>query len=205
MNNQPSPLPHDLPVDPDLALLESYLDGELSSAELQSLQQRLAADVDLSSALSRLSEDFTVRQAVWTSLEGTPSESIALSRQVVQSIRRAGFWERSRNYVRAGIAVAACLMCFSAGWIGRGSSASAMTPDRTPGNPPTLVAGSSTDVSATPFLYQVALTDEAGNITAIQKFDTLEDAKAFAAELSKWQAEQAQAQYGQAVLMQSGL
>lgn len=53
MNHHPHPSSDDLPVDPDLALLESYLDGELSSAQLQSLQQRLAADADLSSALAR--------------------------------------------------------------------------------------------------------------------------------------------------------
>ncbi|QOV88836.1 anti-sigma factor [Humisphaera borealis] len=202
MNHHPHPSSDDLPVDPDLALLESYLDGELSSAQLQSLQQRLAADADLSSALARLSEDFTVRQAVWTSLEGSVAESRTVSRQVVRSIRRAGFWERSRNYVRAGIAVAACLVCFSAGWIGRGSTATAaMTPGQSPDGAKAIAEGG----SAAPFLYQVALTDEAGNITAIQKFDTLEDAKAFAAELSKWEAEQAQAKYGQTVLMQSGL
>lgn len=194
MNNPNDPSPRDLPVDPDLALLESYLDGELSSAELQSLQQRLAHDGELSSALSRLSEDFTVRQAVWTSLEGTPAETATLSRQVIRSVRRAGFWERSRSYVRAGVAIAACLVCFTAGWVGRGTATAA--------TPPSAVPVSPTLADATPLVYQVALTDEAGNITAIQKFDTLEDAQAFAAEVSKWQSEQAQAKYGQAVLMQ---
>src|SRR5437879_11607046 len=41
------------PLDPDLALLESYLDGELTSGELQSLQGRLSGDPELSAALSR--------------------------------------------------------------------------------------------------------------------------------------------------------
>ncbi len=195
MTRPNNPSSHEVPIDPDLALLESYLDGELSSAELQSLQSRLSSDGELSSALSRLSEDFTVRQAVWTSLEGSAEESDALSKQVVRSIRRAGFWERSRNYVRAGVAVAACLMCFTAGWIGRGSTATAAT---NPETPPTTIAEA-------PLVFQVALTDTEGNIQAVQKFDTLEAAKEFAAELSKWEAEQAQRQMGQAVLMQQGL
>jgi len=63
------------PLDPDLALLESYLDGELTSAELQSLQGRLSGDPELSAALSRLSSDYTVRQEVWTSLEANNAES----------------------------------------------------------------------------------------------------------------------------------
>jgi len=197
-----TPSSHDTPVDPDLALLESYLDGELSSVELQALQQRLQGDNELSSALARLSEDFTVRQAVWTSLEGTPAESAALSRQVVRSIRRAGFWERSRNYVRAGVAVAACLICFVAGWVGRGTTATAAVPD---GPAASGNEVSNPIASEPPFVYQVALTDDEGNIAAIQKFDSLDDAKAFAADLGKWQAEQAQFEAGQAVLMQSGL
>lgn len=196
--NRPNPsLSHDAPVDPDLALLESYLDGELSSAELQSLQQRLSGDTELSAALSRLSDDFATRQAVWTSLEGTPAESAALSRQVVRSIRRAGFWERSRHYVRAGIAVAACLICFTAGWIGRGTTATAA---EKPHVQPAPLAE-----AHAPLVFQVALTDAEGNIQAIQKFETLEAAQEFAAELSKWEAEQAQRQFGHALLMQSGL
>lgn len=200
MNDPQNSSSPELSVDPDLALLESYLDGELSSVELGSLQQRLSTDPELSAALARMSEDFAVRQAVWTSLEGSVLESQAVSRQVVKSIRRAGFWERSRMFVRAGVAVAACLICFAAGWVGRGSTATAALPDATPTDS-TAVAKAE---AVQPLLYQVALTDEAGNITAIQKFDTLEDANAFAAELSRWQAEQAQAQYGQ-VLLQSGL
>lgn len=202
MDKRHTPSSHDIPVDPDLALLESYLDGELSSVELQSLQQRLHADHELSAALARLSQDFTVRQAVWTSLEGTPAESESLSRQVVRSIRRAGFWERSRNYVRAGVAVAACLICFAAGWVGRGTTATASVP--ADGQAAPEVAADLTAANP-PFVYQVALTDDEGNITAIQKFDTLDDAKAFAADLGKWQAEQAQLQAAQSVLMQSGL
>lgn len=178
------------PVDPDLALLEAYLDNELSSAQVQSLQARLQTDSDLSAALSRLSSDFTVRQAVWSSLEGTPSEVNRMGRRVTSALRRNSLWERSKNAVRVGLAVAACLICFVAGWIGRGQSAVATTP-KAPVEEPAL--------------YQVAITDEQGNITAVQKFDKLDDAKAFAADVGKWQAEQAALQNGQPQVTRSPL
>ena len=41
-----------------------------------------------------------------------------------------------------------------------------------------------------PYVYQVALTDDKGNIMAVQQFDKLEDAKAFAADVGRWQAQQ---------------
>ena len=46
----------------------------------------------------------------------------------------------------------------------------------------------------------VALTDEAGNITAVQKFDKLEDAREFAAEVGRWQARHQQIQNGNVVM-----
>jgi hypothetical protein len=166
------------PLDPDLALLESYLDGELTSAELQSLQGRLSGDPELSAALSRLSSDYTVRQAVWTSLEANNAECDRMARKVKRAVRRASLWDRSKNAVRVGAAVAACLVCFVAGWIGRGTATAKPVDGRERTN---LVEQG---------IYEVALTDEQGNITAVQKFDRLEDAKAFAADVGKWQAEQ---------------
>ena len=180
-------------IDPDLALLESYLDGELTSGELSTLQQRLRADNELSGALSRLSTDYTTRQAVWSSLEGSNVSAEKMARVVVKSIHRASFVQRAASYLRWGSAVAACLVCFTAGWIGRGSNATASVP----GGPPAA--------SESQLVYQVALTDDQGNITAVQKFDTAEDAQAFAADLGKWQARQNQLQNGQAVLTSSGL
>jgi hypothetical protein len=187
MNDSRDGLP---PVDPDLALLESYLDNELSSAQVQSLQGRLQTDPVLSAALSRLSADFTVRQAVWSSLEGTPGEVNRMGQRVGAALRRRSLWERSKNAVRVGVAVAACLVCFLAGWIGRGQSAVATTPKA---------------AIEEPALYQVAITDEQGNITAVQKFDKLDDAKAFAADVGKWQAEQAAMQNGQPQVTRSPL
>jgi len=102
-----------------------------------------------------------------------------MARNVKRAVRRASLWDRSKNGIRVGAAVAACLVCFVAGWIGRGSGtpgANAIRPDRA-----TFVEQG---------IYEVALTDEQGIITAVQKFDRLEDAKAFAADVAKSQAEQ---------------
>ena len=205
---RPSPCdPPDHPVDPDLALLEAYLDGELTSAELQALQQRLHADAELSDALGRLSSEYTVRQAVFTSLEGTNAESEQMARAVARSVRQATFWERVRHYVRAGAVAAACVICFAAGWAGRGSAAIASGPvGAGSGRPDLGLATRSAPAAERPLLYQVALTDEQGNITAVEKFDSLDEARNFAADVVKWQAQQADpAQGEQPVLMRSGL
>jgi hypothetical protein len=179
------------PVDPDLALLESYLDGELASPALAALQARLGSDDDLSAALGRLSADYDVRRAVWTSLEGGNADADRAARRASAAVRRAGLWARSRRAVRVGGAVAACAACFLAGWVGRGSAATAA--GTTPPRPPE------------PLAYQVILTDEQGNATAVQKFDDLAEAQAFAADVGKWQARQAQLQNGQPVLTTTGL
>jgi hypothetical protein len=52
-------------------------------------------------------------------------------------------------------------------------------------------------------IYQVALTDEDGNITAVQKFDTLEKAQSFAAEVTRWQARHEQIQNGRVLVKTS--
>ena len=59
-----------------------------------------------------------------------------------------------------------------------------------------------------PYVYQVALTDEAGNITAVQKFDSLDEARNFAADVGRWQAHQQELQQnrqGPPVVRSSGL
>ena len=184
-------------VDPDLALLEAYLDGELSAGEARVLENRLEDDAELSAALSRLSAEYAARRAVWTGLEGTPAEvnrvAWGLSRAVLAT-SKASVWRRSRRLVGWASAAAACVVCFSAGWVGRGNAVTAAAT-----NSPKPAA------AAAPLVYQVALTDEEGNITAIQKFDKLEDAQAFAADLGRWQARQQQLQSGQAILTTTGL
>jgi anti-sigma factor RsiW len=168
--------------DPDFELLGSYLDGELSAAEALRVEQRLLAEPELAAALGRMNAEFEIRHAAYKSLEPDARAVDALASSVGRQVRRM---ERSHRRLfqigRLAGALAACVaISFAAGWIGRGYAAGAAARK----GPPTAT-------TEEPYVYQVALTDDKGNITAVQKFDKLEDAKAFAADVGRWQAEQA--------------
>lgn len=183
-------------VDPDLALLEGYLDGELTPAERSMVERRLAAEPEFSDALSRLSAEYAIRRAVWTAYEGTPAQAARVAGRVQRAVQARSLWSLHRRWVGWASAAAACFVCFAAGWVGRGTSATAAPPQ---------VAQPAYPVLTAPVVYQVAITDEEGNITAVQKFESLQDAQAFAADLSRWQARQVQLENGQPVLVTSGL
>ena len=182
-------------MDPDLALLEANLDGELSPDDRQRLLARLNAEPELSAALARISLEYGTRQAAWTQWEGTAAETERSVWRFERSIRPRRASRGSRRLLGWASAAAACLVCFAAGWMGRGSVATASPPTTQPAATP----------ARAPLVYQVALTDESGNIAAVQKFDTLDDAQAFAADVGRWQARQAQIQNGLPIVMSSGL
>ena len=168
-------------IDPDFELLENYLDGELSPAEVLRVERRLAAEPELAAALGRMGAEFEVRRAAYRSLEPDDRAADALASAVGRQVRRADralSHGRVFRFGRLAGAVAACVaISFSAGWVGRGVAAR---------------ASSKSVISAPkeePYVYQVALTDDQGNITAVQQFDKLEDAKAFAADVGRWQAQ----------------
>src|SRR5918993_2471097 len=84
LGTQPDPVP-----DPDFELLENYLDGELTPAEVQRLEHRLVLEPDLSAALGRLSAEHAVRRAVWESMEPGEAAARSLAAAVGASARRA--------------------------------------------------------------------------------------------------------------------
>jgi len=187
-----------LGIDPDFDLLQNYLDGELTSAEVLRVERRLASEPELAAALGRMSAEFEVRRAAYQSLEPDARDADALAMAVGRRARRAERETSHRrvfHFGRLAGAMAACVaVSFAAGWIGRGVAAGASS------KPPQVVSGPKGE----PYVYQVALTDEQGNITAVQQFDKLEDAKAFAADVGRWQAQQQVKQSG-AIVMSSGL
>jgi hypothetical protein len=213
---QPDPVP-----DPDFELLENYLDGELTPAEVQRLEHRLVLEPELSAALGRMSAEHAVRQAVWQSMEPGDAAARSLAAAVGASARRSNLRRLVLKFARVSGAVAACVVLFLAGFgVGRGKAA----PDNsTPGDGIPVRSSSATRPSASAdpagyfyvagaathprpltsaaagepaAVFQVALTDEAGNITAVQKFDNLKEAQNFAAEVELWQARQQQIQSG---------
>jgi hypothetical protein len=97
-----------------------------------------------------------------------------------------------RRFFRAarGPAVAAaCLVFFLAGWFVRGQAVAG-----SPGvKSPLAVTEAGSDGA------QVALTDEDGNIVAVQKFPGIDQARQFAEDLTRWRAKHQQAQKGRVV------
>jgi anti-sigma factor RsiW len=172
--------------DPDFELLEAYLDNELTETELGRLRERLASEPELAEALARMSVEYSLRRAVWQAMEPSGAGGARLADDCSRSARRIDLRRRRFKVWRLTGAAAACLMIgFLAGWIGRGNtvSAASTTDKSTP-------AQSRPAEPAHSNAYQVALTDEAGNITAVQKFDSLEAARNFAADVGRWQARQ---------------
>jgi anti-sigma factor RsiW len=213
------------PLDPDFELLMGYIDEELTAAEVARLEERLRQEPELAGALGRMSAEHAVRQAVWRSLEPAQPEALSLAEGVSRSARRADWHRRLSRLSRVAVAAAACVaLGFLAGWVGRGSAvARAVTDVNEPTAAPRTVVASRTDhpepryaskdagnvasnaAAAEPFVYQVALTDDDGNITAVQKFNNLEEARNFAADVGRWQARQQQIQEGHPVVTSSGL
>jgi anti-sigma factor RsiW len=214
------------PLDPDFELLMSYVDGELTAAEAGRLEERLRGEPELADALGRMSAEHAVRQAVWRSLEPGQPEALSLAAGVTRSARRADWHRRFSRLSRVAVAAAACVaLGFLAGWVGRGSAvARAVTSVEEASTTRPAVArrveraeprfaakgaaktgGGGAAAAAEPFVYQVALTDDDGNITAVQKFDNLDDARNFAADVGRWQARQQQIQEGHPVMTSSGL
>jgi len=186
--------PEPVGIDPDFELLENYLDGELSPAEVLRVERRLAAEPELAAALGRMNAEYEVRQAAYRSLEPDARAADALASAVGRQVRRTDRTASHRRVFRFGRlagALAACVaISFSAGWVGRGFAAT---------NKQTKIL----PLKGEPYVYQVALTDDHGNITAVQQFDKLEEAQAFAADVGRWQAQQ-QVKQATSIVMSSG-
>ena len=192
--------------DPDFALLESYLDGELSPGEIADLDRRLRGEPELAGALGRMSAEYAVRRAVWASLEPGKSEATRVARGAGISARQLDRRRQLGKLSRLAGAAAACIAVgFLAGWVGRGNTAARADTGRQVATTGGAASAPAPQTPAEPYVYQVALTDEAGNITAVQKFDNLEDARNFAADVGRWQARQQQVEQGQTVMTSSGL
>ena len=160
--------------DEEIETLESYLDGALAPDETQRLCRRLEDEPELREAMEGLRAERAARQAAWRSFEPGPATAASFSSRTVASVVRQDRLARATRLARRITAVAACLvLAFAGGWVARGRVSS---------------IGAVTDVAAGPGAYQVALTDERGNIIAVQRFTDAEQAKAFAEDVGRWQS-----------------
>jgi anti-sigma factor RsiW len=178
----------------DQQLLDEYLDGQLTPADAQRLTRRLALETELAGELSALRAARAVRQNVFESLAPQPESAEAFSRRVVSAVRRQSLRSRLGGMGRIGAGIAACIAIgFAAGWMGRGhgGASSPMAQVDSGGNRHAIVVSNSTTDRA-PVQnaqltgpYQVSLTDPDGKVLAVQKFDRIEDANAFADSMAR--------------------
>jgi anti-sigma factor RsiW len=170
--------------DNDIELLDSWLDGAISFSEASPLRQRLAEESDLAAAMQDLRGERALRQAAFASL--LPDEDdTGLPERLLSGVRIAAARSQTRRRMLgfAAMAAAACLLLgFGAGRAMLHGPSVAVNPNPAPHQ--AVVHGPQVETVVT---YQVSLTDESGHVTAVQSFDSLEHARAFAADVGSWQ------------------
>lgn len=175
----------------DFELLEEYLDEALGDSARRDLDARLAVDASLADALGDLSTGRILRAELFASLE----PDAASERKVIDRINAAILHDdmkrrRWSGWGRVSSLAAGIIVAFLAGWMCH----RIFSPSPSPAN-----AGGS--LAVTNPGYQVQITDDAGRVVAVQKFTSLEQAREFTDDMTKWQLRQQQLQQGQVVLV----
>jgi anti-sigma factor RsiW len=177
----------------DLELLDSYLDDALEIGEVDALRARLNGDGELVAALDQIRRERAARRSFYAGLEPDDAAVGALVSKIqVSAARQKRITARARA-VRSGILAAACLLLgfYARGLIDRAPA---------PGNDVPLVQ-SQTGVDVRRVAsYQVTLRDETGKVVAVQRFDSMEKAQEFAADLARWQSHSERLASGRFVL-----
>lgn len=181
--------PHSL-NDIDLELLEAYLDGEVPQGPTRdALVKRLETERELAEALEALRAERFVRAQAFQSMEPDARSAEQFAWATTQSLRHAShagnplhrsFWTWSNSALRTISAAAACVVLgFLIGFMTRGTPSSPL-PEGS-GAAPTEVQNAG---------YNVALTNERGEVVAVQRFDSPDKAREFANDVDRWQRQQ---------------
>ena len=188
-------------TDDELQQLEEYLDDALASSDAEALRDRVARDAAWAAALDRLRAERSMREKLFAALEPEEASADRMASRFINAARGAGSAARYRRVLKLTSAAAACLaMGLVGGWLLRDRSL-AMNHLPAGGSVATVAGGHHEAKVAEVVAYQVELTDEAGRVTAVQKFDSLEKAREFADDLSRWQERQRQMRNGAAVVV----
>jgi anti-sigma factor RsiW len=189
----------------DLQLLETYLDNELAPDEMESIRARLKREPALAAALDQLTRDRQMRHRVFFELDREIATTARASTdEIARSLRQAAVrevaWSNRRNIFRQLSAAAACIVVgLLAGWFGReraefGSDPSERVMRQTIDSDSTMTVSSNPAAARAGF--NVAITDEKGNVLAQQHFATLEEAQRFNNDLLRWEQQQRQVRNG---------
>jgi hypothetical protein len=169
----------------DLQLIQTYLDGEMPTADCEGLWRRLAVEPELAAELEKLRAEVSGRQMVWGSLEPADDMLAELQRNIIRESRKQSVREIAGNRLRGIASVAAMLLFgFGIGWYGR---------DKFPNLGSQLMTTPSSAVPASSMLgssglWQVNIKDANGKVIATQRFNTREEAIRFADDINKAEA-----------------
>ncbi len=183
-------------TDNDLEMLDGYLDDALEMGEVELLRARLASDAEFAAALEGVRGERAARRMFFAALEPDDAAVVNFTARVKASTMRRN---RFAFVLRAGrylTAAAACLAVgfFARGWFGHSAG------DSSKG---VLVDGRQGTLKVEKIeVYQVTLRDESGKVLGVQKFNSIEKAREFAADLDRWQSRSAKLASGQFVLHQ---
>jgi len=181
----------------DIEWIERYLDDALDMAEVETLRARLAGDGELVAALERIRGERALRKAVYAGYE--PDES-AVSRVITYSgglVRQQRRDARRRGVMRYVLGAAACV---AIGFFGRGfMSQSDGPPDGGQTGGSVAINRGTVNVQKVSS-YQVTLRDEGGHVVAVQRFDSIDKAQEFAADVARWQSRSERLASGRVVL-----
>jgi len=183
-------------TDDDFDLLEGYLDDALEMGEVELLRARLSSDTEFAAALERVRGERAARRLFFAALEPDDAAVAKLTTRLTGSIKRRHHFAMVLRASRYVTAAAACLALgfFARGWFAHPAA------DPAKG---VLVDGRHGTLNVEKIeIYQVTLRDESGKVVGVQKFNSIEKAREFAADLDRWQSRSAKLASGQFVLHQ---
>lgn len=176
----------------DFELLESYLDDELTSVQVDDLRGRLSQEPALATLLNELRIERDARSEIFSSFEPSDHSVDLLMRNIHREVNRNLLMERFTRGVRVFGAVAACVaMGFVGGYLVRGNSVAptTITPEKTalvssdiPSGADGQIVWNTNQTPTTtrdPNGYLVSFSDDQGNLIGSQRFKTLNEAREF--------------------------
>jgi anti-sigma factor RsiW len=165
----------------DIELLESYLDDALASGEVEALRARLTSEPALVLALEQLRRERAARRSYFAALEPADEDANAFAATVLAKTRAAATRSSRSVFPWPLRYLAAAAACVALGFFARGLFDKPAATD-TAINPKPGVDVQRVDT------YVVTLRDESQRVIGVQRFDSLEKAQEFAADLARWQA-----------------
>jgi len=196
-------------TDQDVEMIESYLDDELSSVQVDDLRRRLSNEPAMQSLMDDLRSERDARTSVWASYEPGNGSVERVLKGVRREMNRSLLLEKVTRTTRWAGSLAACVaLGFVGGYLIRGAPAQPAPVDAPPSTPVATTAhpgdgaivwnaGAAKDLS-NPTRdangYLVSFTDNQGNLIGSQRFKSLQEAREFMSDFQMRQQQHKQLQ-----------